>query len=58
VSVKAPTDSTLVVQRGLDRFTYSCTPACQPSVALGDNGAYFGDTKGQVDQHSAFAAQR
>ena len=58
VSVKAPTDATLVVQRGLDRFTYSCTPACQPSVALGDNGAYFGDTKGQVDQHSAFAAQR
>lgn len=58
VSVKAPTDSTVVVQRGLDRFTYSCTPSCQPSVALGDAGAYFNDVKGQADQHSSFAAQK
>lgn len=58
VSVKAPNDSILVVQRGLDRYTYSCTPACQPSVALGDAGSYFADVKGQADQHSAFANQR
>ena len=58
VSVKAPSDSTVVVQRGLDRYTYSCTPACQPSVALGDATSYFSDVKGQADQHSAFAAQK
>lgn len=58
VSVKAPSDSTLVVQRGLDRYTYSCTPACQPSVALGDAGPYFTDVKSQADQHAAFAGQK
>lgn len=58
VSVQAPSDSILVVQRGLDRYTYSCTPACQPSVALGDTTGYFSDTKGQADLHSAFAGQK
>ncbi|NNM74940.1 pilus assembly protein N-terminal domain-containing protein [Enterovirga aerilata] len=58
VSVTAPTDATLTVQRGLERQTYSCTPVCQPSVALGDAGGYFAETKGQVDQHSAFVGSR
>ena len=58
VSVVAPSDGTLTVQRGLERQTYSCTPICQPSVALGDSGSFFAETKGQVDLHSAFAAPR
>ena len=58
VSVSAPSDATLMVQRGLERQTYSCTPICQPSVALGDSGGYFAETKGQADQHSAFTTQR
>lgn len=58
VSVSAPSDATLMVQRGLERQTYSCTPVCQPSVALGDSGSYFAETKGQADQHAAFATQR
>ena len=58
VSVSAPSDATLMVQRGLERQTYSCTPVCQPSVALGDSGGYFAETKGQADQNAAFATQR
>jgi Flp pilus assembly secretin CpaC len=58
VSVTAPSDATLTVQRGLERQTYSCTPACQPSVALGDATGFFAETKGQAEQNSAFVATR
>lgn len=58
VSVSAPTDSTVTVQRGLDRQTYSCTPVCHPSIALGDANGYFSETKGQADAHSAFISAR
>ena len=58
VSVTAPSDATLTVQRGLERQTYSCTPVCQPSVALGDANGYYSETKGQADQNSAFIATR
>jgi hypothetical protein len=58
LSVAAPTDSVVVVQRGLDRQTYSCTPVCQPSVVLGDSNSYFAEAKGQAEQHTQFATQR
>lgn len=58
VSVSAPNDSTVMVQRGMDRQTYSCTPVCQPSVALGDSTGFFSETKGQADAHSGFIAAR
>ena len=58
VRVSAPTDATLTVQRGMDRQTYSCTPVCQPSIALGDSGSYFSETKGQADQHTAASTAR
>ncbi len=58
VRVSAPTEATLTVQRGMDRQTYSCTPVCQPSIALGDSGSYFSETKGQAEQHGAGAATR
>jgi hypothetical protein len=32
----APTSSVLVVQRGMLRESYSCTPTCMPAVELGD----------------------
>jgi Flp pilus assembly secretin CpaC len=58
VSVTAPSDATLLVQRGLERQTYSCAPTCLPTVQLGDSQTYFGETKGQVDAHTAFTGQR
>ena len=58
VSVGAPSEAVLVVQRGLERQSYSCTPACQPSVILGDSTTYFSETRGQVDARNAFANSR
>jgi hypothetical protein len=58
VSVQAATESIVVVQRGLDRESYSCTPRCQPSVLLGDASGHFGATSGQVGQRNSLAAPR
>lgn len=58
VSVSAPSDSVVVVQRGLDRETYSCTPHCSPSVVLGDSTKYFSESRSQAEQQSQFATQR
>lgn len=30
----------LVVQRGMERETYSCQPRCQPTVTIGDNSKF------------------
>ena len=57
VSVRAPTDSVVVVQRGLARESYSCTPNCQPSLRLGDAPEYFGAVGSQATQRSGFAGQ-
>ena len=58
VSVQAATDSIVVVQRGLERESYSCTPSCQPSVLLGDANKYFSENGGQAGQRNTLATQR
>lgn len=57
VSVRATNDEVVVVQRGLDRESYSCTPNCQPSLRLGDADAFFGGVGSQATQRSGFASQ-
>lgn len=47
--------NTLLVQRGLDRQSYSCAPQCLPTAKLGDDLKYFGDISGQVKEHNAQA---
>jgi hypothetical protein len=58
VSVQAPQDSVVMVQRGFDRESYSCTPNCQPSILLGDSARYFGEVGGQATQRNTLATQR
>ncbi len=58
VSVSAPSDAIVVVQRGLERQSYSCTPNCQPSVLLGDAATYFSENRGQADARNQFATSR
>jgi hypothetical protein len=41
----------LLVQRGLDRQSYSCAPQCLPTANL----KYFGEISGQVKNHNAQA---
>jgi Flp pilus assembly secretin CpaC len=47
-----PTTSTLVVQRGMERESYSCAPDCMPTVQLGD-GKEFTDASGQITARNA-----
>jgi len=44
VEVQGPTDKIVVVYRGINRSTYSCTPECAARITLGDQTEYFSDT--------------
>ena len=55
IRVEASRDSTITVQRGLDRESLSCTPNCQPAVQLGDSATYFGAASGQADARRKLA---
>jgi Flp pilus assembly secretin CpaC len=46
----------LVVQRGMDRESYTCAPRCQPTVALGDTSKYSADVAGQIQARNALSA--
>jgi Flp pilus assembly secretin CpaC len=49
-------EGTLVVQRGLERQSYSCAPRCQPTLRLGDDPKYFSEVSAQVQAHNGQAA--
>jgi Flp pilus assembly secretin CpaC len=44
LEVEGPSGPTVVVYRGTDRETYSCTPECMPRITLGDDPDYFNKT--------------
>ena len=58
ISVQAANDAMVTVQRGLDRESYSCTPACQPALQLGDSKEYFAGVGSQAGQRNGFATAR
>ena len=45
----------LVVQRGMDRESYTCAPRCQPTARLGDDAKFFGDVTAQIQAHNSQA---
>jgi hypothetical protein len=49
-----PAGSVLVVQRGMERESYSCAPRCMPVVELGD-GDEFGVASGQITSRNQLA---
>ena len=48
VAVTGANDGTVVVYRGMDRETYSCTPDCSRRLTLGDMPEYFDKTLAQI----------
>lgn len=42
----------LIVQRGMDRQSYSCAPRCQPTERLGDDDKYLNQVANQAQAHS------
>ena len=56
VEVTGSNDRTVVVYRGMDRETYSCTPDCSRRLTLGDMPEYFDKTMGEITTRNAQAA--
>jgi hypothetical protein len=48
IQVQGPGDHVVVVYRGADRESYSCTPKCEPRITLGDSNAFFNGTLAQI----------
>jgi Flp pilus assembly secretin CpaC len=50
-----PADGALVVHRGMSRESYSCSPRCEPTINLGDEGKYLGEVAGNVKARTALS---
>jgi Flp pilus assembly secretin CpaC len=48
IEVQGPREHLVVLYRGVERETYSCTPNCQRRITLGDGNGYFTSTIGQT----------
>ncbi|MBX9776259.1 MAG: pilus assembly protein N-terminal domain-containing protein [Xanthobacteraceae bacterium] len=55
IEVQAPQD-VVVVYRGVERDTYSCTPECSRRLTLGDGNAFFELVAGQITARNGLAA--
>jgi hypothetical protein len=55
VEVQGPQE-VVVVYRGVDRDTYSCTPECSRRLTLGDGAPFFSAIAGQITARNALAA--
>lgn len=57
IRVVQPNSPLVTVRRGADkRDTYSCTPVCAPSIALGDSSEGFTTNMSQVQQRQTLSA--
>ena len=55
LTVRAEAVNAVTVYRRTDRVTYSCSPNCERSLALGDDSNSFGEVQSQVQQRNSFA---
>ena len=55
IRVDSAGDALVIVQRGLERESYSCTPNCQPAISLGDAKQFFEEAGGQTERRNALA---
>ena len=57
VEVQGPDADVVVLYRGIERETYSCTPICERRLTLGDGNVVF-DTGAGPDRHPQWARLR
>lgn len=55
VGVEGPRGDIVVVYRGIERETYSCSPECEQRFTLGDSAKFFDLTAGQVSARDGLA---
>ena len=55
VEVQGPRANVVVLYRGVERETYSCTPNCERRLTLGDNSTYFDTVLGQIAARTGLA---
>ena len=55
IEVRGPRAGVVVVYRGVERESYSCTPICERRITLGDSAAYFDATVGQTGARNSQA---
>jgi hypothetical protein len=55
VAVEGPREDVVVVYRGADRETYSCSPNCEQRFTLGDSPKYFDMTATQISKRDGLA---
>ena len=56
VQVTGPGSSdVVVVYKGVERESYSCTPGCSPRITLGDSDKFFGSTLGATGTRNGLA---
>ncbi|MCI5043579.1 MAG: pilus assembly protein N-terminal domain-containing protein [Aquisalinus sp.] len=48
IRVQSPSGNMLVLNRGIERATYTCTQKCELTAAVGDSDAIFGQVTGQA----------
>jgi len=57
IVVRAATDYSVQVYRGMERETYSCSPNCERRITLGDSQPYFTATMGQSESRNGQAGK-
>ncbi|MEA2934548.1 MAG: hypothetical protein QOD74_1194, partial [Variibacter sp.] len=55
VEVRAPNAGVVVVYKGIERESYSCTPNCERRITLGDSPSFFDATMSQAAARSTMA---
>ena len=55
VQVRGPADDVVVVYRGVERESYSCTPQCERRITLGDTPTFFATALGQTGTRNSLA---
>ena len=55
IEVKAPRTDVVVMYRGIERETYSCTPICERRLTLGDGNVVFDNGVNQTGSRNALA---